>query len=619
MTRHPNPDPSSTEPRPQVQAKRQTRKVVAACVLAAVMSGLALTGAEIADAGHVERTAAALGTDLKTSIDKFIENAALPASKELLADSKKLLESMTTLAGTLDLRSEEAIKQLTQNGRNSQAPASSDRQSAPTSAMADLGQDNRREVSAVAAQKAVPDKVQRLDASPNAGGSGLLNRTSAGEAQPGRTPSSFTARVFDVGDKLKLAFYERVDAEEDKWGRAGSAMRGFQQRPELSGEFEVQEDGTVALPLLGTFPVAARTAQEVQSLLADSFETLTGRKGWVTVLSLERPPVYVMGPVDKPGSYKYVPGMTILHVIALAGGLDRHGLEPWQKVETVREVEKRRGAAEAMVKLIARSVVLKAERDGEAAKPSLRLLEFVNEAEARQLIADSLSRRNFMIDARRNRERSLSDSVAAAKQEVQMLSNRLRPLDDLIKLREDRVKDVEGLVARNISSKGVLLQYQSEFSEAVQRRREAMDQGATAKQRANALEQEKAKFDSDTRGDLENEIAATDQQIAAHEREFASSEGVLDTLTAAEAQYVRSKEAQASFSYEVIRQTANGPISLIADGMSTLRPGDLVRITTSRERSQPEPAPTIDAMTGLSPGDEEVHQPGSGTRLWGVR
>ncbi|TIU43560.1 MAG: exopolysaccharide biosynthesis protein, partial [Mesorhizobium sp.] len=88
---------------------------------------------------------------------------------------------------------------------------------------------------------------------------------------------------------------------------------GILQRPELSGEYMVQEDGTISVPLLGFIPVANRSTQQVQADLAETFEQLLGRKGLVNILSLERPPIYVLGPVKNPGSFKYAPGMTILH------------------------------------------------------------------------------------------------------------------------------------------------------------------------------------------------------------------------------------------------------------------------------------------------------------------
>jgi hypothetical protein len=41
-------------------------------------------------------------------------------------------------------------------------------------------------------------------------------------------------------------------------------LRGIEQRPELSGEYMVQEDGTVSIPLLGSVAVAAQSEQQVQ-------------------------------------------------------------------------------------------------------------------------------------------------------------------------------------------------------------------------------------------------------------------------------------------------------------------------------------------------------------------
>jgi exopolysaccharide production protein ExoF len=151
--------------------------------------------------------------------------------------------------------------------------------------------------------------------------------------------------LFGVGDRLKVAFYERVEVEEDKWGRSSSAsaLRGVLQRLELSGEYAVQDDGTISVPLLGSIPVANRSAQQVHADLVEAFDQLLGRNGLVNILSLERSPIYVLGPVKNPGSFKYVPGMTILHAIALSGGLDRGTSEPWQKIGAVRQAERRDG------------------------------------------------------------------------------------------------------------------------------------------------------------------------------------------------------------------------------------------------------------------------------------
>ena len=64
-------------------------------------------------------------------------------------------------------------------------------------------------------------------------------------------------------------------------------------------------------------------SDEVRADLAVSFTTVIGRSANTDVKISDRSPIYVVGPVKNPGAYKYVPGMIVLHAMALAGGLDR--------------------------------------------------------------------------------------------------------------------------------------------------------------------------------------------------------------------------------------------------------------------------------------------------------
>ncbi|MEH2562053.1 polysaccharide biosynthesis/export family protein [Bradyrhizobium sp. AZCC 2289] len=381
---------------------------------------------------------------------------------------------------------------------------------------------------------------------------------------------------FGVGDRLKVAFYELVDVEEDKWGRMpyASALRGILQRPELSGEYTVQQDGTISVPLLGSIPVANRSAQQVHADLMETFEQLLGRKGMVNILSLERSPIYVLGPVKNPGSFKYAPGMTVLHAIALAGGLDRGTNEPWQKIEAVREIQKRSGAVEAMLRLLARVAVLKAERDGTEPKIPVQLLEMVGATEAANLVHEQSERRQAVATARKNRERAILTGLESAKQDVAVYG-RMDALDELVKLRQDRVNGMRTLVDRNVLSTMVLNQVQSELTDAEQRRRDALNQYAMAKQRLASMEAEAQKVQADIKNDLEVEIETIERQVADNEREFNISEGVLGTLPATRSQFVKDANR---VTYQIVRQTAAGPVSIESVGMTALQPGDLVNI-----------------------------------------
>ncbi|MER8956645.1 polysaccharide biosynthesis/export family protein [Mesorhizobium sp. M0833] len=448
------------------------------------------------------------------------------------------------------------------------------------------------ERSAVPAVPTSAEPPKTLSTGPDASAAPLVERsvvpavpTSAERPKTLNKAGMPTGALFGVGDRLKVAFYERVDVEEDKWGRASSALHGILQRPELSGEYIVQEDGTISVPLLGSISVANRSTQQVQADLVDTFNQLLGREGLVNILPLERPPIYVLGPVKNPGSFKYAPGMTILHAIALAGGLDQAESEPWQKIEAVRETQKRSGAIDTLLKLLARAAVLKAERDGTAPTIPRQLLELAGATEAANLVNEQSERRKAVATAHKDRERANLRALEAAKQDV-VAYGRMESLDKLVKLRQERVNSMRTLVDRKVLSMALMDQIQSELSDAEQRRQDALNQYASANQRLASLESEVLRTRADLRNDLEVEIETTESQIAANLREFNVSEGVLYTLPVTRVQFAQDAN---SATYQIVRQSAAGPVSIESVGMTLLQPGDLVNIIVG-ESAPREPA-----------------------------
>lgn len=406
-------------------------------------------------------------------------------------------------------------------------------------------------------------------------------------------------RLFGIGDKVKITFYERVDVEDAKWGRASSALRGIEQRPELSGEYTVQEDGSVSIPLLGSVAVASQSEQQVQIALAQSFQKKFERKGMVNVLLLERPPVYVLGPVKTPGSFKYMPGMTVLHVVALAGGLDRDRstIDPWQKIEAVRTIEKRNSSINSMLKLLARQAVLRAERDGSTPKVPARLVKLVGSTEAASLVDEQEDRRKAVAMARHDRQRSAQDAVDSAKQDLRMYT-RTDALDDLVRTRQERVDAIRGLVEKNVAPKAALSQVQAELSDAEQRRQDAFNQYSMAKQRLAQLENDALRAKADLTNDLSVEIELVDHQIVDNQHEIEAGDGVLSTLPATRAKFAETTaKAADQISYVIVRQTPSGPVRIDSDGMTVLRPGDLVEIAMDQsqaaqsDRNAPKSAP----------------------------
>jgi len=105
--------------------------------------------------------------------------------------------------------------------------------------------------------------------------------------------------------------------------RPGDAVRLFFSRETgLSGEFEVDDRGSLVLPILGRVGVQGFTAGELKADLEQRFDGEL-RNQSVQVTPLRR--VRAIGAVQRPGLYLTDPTMTVNDVIALAGGVTDRG------------------------------------------------------------------------------------------------------------------------------------------------------------------------------------------------------------------------------------------------------------------------------------------------------
>jgi polysaccharide export outer membrane protein len=91
-------------------------------------------------------------------------------------------------------------------------------------------------------------------------------------------------------------------------------------QPNLTGEFVLDGNGVLAFPLIGNVAATGMTPSELQRIIADKLDPDFLRNPSVSVEVASRRPFYVVGEVQKPGSYPYVTDMTVLNAIATAGG-----------------------------------------------------------------------------------------------------------------------------------------------------------------------------------------------------------------------------------------------------------------------------------------------------------
>ena len=90
---------------------------------------------------------------------------------------------------------------------------------------------------------------------------------------------------------------------------------------QMNNSYIVGDTGAIALPLVDVVPVDGRTVREVEAAIAGR---LLARRlvldPKVTAQVETYRPFFILGEVQRPGSYPYVPGMSVLTAASLAGG-----------------------------------------------------------------------------------------------------------------------------------------------------------------------------------------------------------------------------------------------------------------------------------------------------------
>ncbi len=97
------------------------------------------------------------------------------------------------------------------------------------------------------------------------------------------------------------------------------------QEPELSGVFQIGPEGDVIFPLCKRVVVGGLTANGVAEKLRACLSEGYLRDPQVTVLVKEynSKKVFVFGEVQKPGTFPYEEGMSIVQALTLAGGFTK--------------------------------------------------------------------------------------------------------------------------------------------------------------------------------------------------------------------------------------------------------------------------------------------------------
>lgn len=101
-------------------------------------------------------------------------------------------------------------------------------------------------------------------------------------------------------------------------------VRVFQEA-ELSGAYRVSPEGTIDFPLCGKVVVGGQTPSQAADTITACLKNGYLKRPQVTVLTREytSKKIFILGEVQKPGTFPYEENMSIIQAVTLAGGFTK--------------------------------------------------------------------------------------------------------------------------------------------------------------------------------------------------------------------------------------------------------------------------------------------------------
>ena len=346
----------------------------------------------------------------------------------------------------------------------------------------------------------------------------------------------------------------------------------------LTGFFPVGPEGTIGYPILGNVDVVDKTVDQIGAQISRDLANHVPNLS-VAVAVKEYAPIFIVGDVQKPGKYEYRPGMIVLELFALGGGLReptaRADMSGIQLISTQQEYE---DMSLQLLSSDVKRVRLEAELHDTEFTYKPDEIGLTRDPAVIQKIVDAEQsiyklRRSLMQDEKTNLEAQRQNFI----QEIETLEKSALLRSEQFQLLGLDVNASEELVTRGAASQSALRERKRELLAMNQQLLETSSFLARAKQNKNEIDRRILELQSKRHGDAATELREIELDMVRLQRKMAFS---LQTIAeiGATARRVSSLEQMVETRFSVVRRTEEGYQEIPVDEQTRILAGDVVRI-----------------------------------------
>lgn len=378
-----------------------------------------------------------------------------------------------------------------------------------------------------------------------------------------------------------------------------------QEWPDLTGEYSVDADGAVSLPLIGDIQAAGHPVKDLAQEISTRLRKRSGGsdRPFAAIEIVQFRPYTILGDVQKPGEYPFRPGLTVIEAIGVAGGYYRPVLPPAQRLDrdvAIAEGDLRAATTKRM-RLLVRTARLQAALDGKDDFAVPKELESrKSDPDVSAVLHDEHSALTQERDVARTEQAALDKISMLYQSQIESLQARIASFKQEKGTIDHQLDEVRALSARGLALSATLIGLERASAQVADQRLISETEILKAQENVELARQRvRDKAEERNRTNIKDMQQAKDDLAEANSRIKTANDLLDEAEVLAPAELKSQSSGRRPRTVIVLRKQPDGVHEITADDDMPLEPNDVIKVPSARPASKSGPT----NLSRLGPGE----------------
>ncbi|ARP62158.1 sugar ABC transporter substrate-binding protein [Mesorhizobium sp. WSM1497] len=386
-----------------------------------------------------------------------------------------------------------------------------------------------------------------------------------------------------AGD-YRLGSQDKLTIRVAEWQTVEGTFRDWSA---VNGEYTVGPSGTLSVPFAGELPASGKTTSEIATAIGEALQkklALSDRPEASVEMAQFRP-FYISGEVQNPGQFPYVPDLTVLKAISVAGGIRRnadYGPQLGKDLVTAKGMFDI--SDDQRIRLIVRRARIDADMAGKASFDVPKEVE--GDPRLPAIVADEMTILTADQKALKLKLEALDDLKGVLESEIESLQKKIVNQQQQVDLAQQQLASIGPLAQKGLIANARLLDSRQSVADLQGKILDYETAILTAKQAIS-----KAKQDAiDAQNTLSSSLATDRQQTETDLNEAAlkvnMQKGLIAQASDPAMAAAMTNDQQPTLLYSLVRNVDGKTSEIAAKEETPVLPGDVIKIKLAPLASQ---------------------------------